>query len=155
MAWTTPRTWNVSELVTAALMNTHVRDNLNYLKEQIDTNLANSFRLVGRRGGSATDWATTGTTNYTPATAKIQVGAVNAVVGGPSGGFYSGSTSVTFPVAFAHKPVVIVTPMNNAGLGHYSLSVSGISTTGFAVSAISTNNPSGSSFPTSWIAIGD
>lgn len=32
MAWTTPRTWQVDELVTATLMNTHVRDNLNALK---------------------------------------------------------------------------------------------------------------------------
>lgn len=29
MAWTTPRTWVDGELVTAALLNTHVRDNLN------------------------------------------------------------------------------------------------------------------------------
>lgn len=28
MAWTNPRTWVTSETVTAALMNTHVRDNL-------------------------------------------------------------------------------------------------------------------------------
>ncbi len=28
MSWTTPRTWVTGELVTAALMNTHVRDNL-------------------------------------------------------------------------------------------------------------------------------
>lgn len=28
MAWTVPRTWVASETVTAALMNTHVRDNL-------------------------------------------------------------------------------------------------------------------------------
>lgn len=28
MAWTAPRTWVTSELVTAAIMNTHVRDNL-------------------------------------------------------------------------------------------------------------------------------
>jgi hypothetical protein len=31
MAWTTPRTWVTDELVTAAIMNTHVRDNLNSL----------------------------------------------------------------------------------------------------------------------------
>ncbi len=31
MAWTTPRTWATSELVTAALLNTHLRDNFNYL----------------------------------------------------------------------------------------------------------------------------
>jgi len=31
MAWTTPRTWTTSELVTASIGNTHWRDNLNYL----------------------------------------------------------------------------------------------------------------------------
>jgi hypothetical protein len=29
MAWTTPRTWVAGEVVTASLLNTHVRDNLN------------------------------------------------------------------------------------------------------------------------------
>lgn len=31
MSWTTPRTWVAGETVTAAIMNTHVRDNLAYL----------------------------------------------------------------------------------------------------------------------------
>jgi len=31
MAWTTPRTWVSGELVTASMMNLHVRDNMNYL----------------------------------------------------------------------------------------------------------------------------
>lgn len=31
MAWTTPRTWTTGETVTDALMNTHVRDQLNFL----------------------------------------------------------------------------------------------------------------------------
>ena len=34
MAWTAPRTWVVSEIVTASHMNTHVRDQLLYLKGQ-------------------------------------------------------------------------------------------------------------------------
>lgn len=34
--WTPPRTWAVGELVTAGLLNTHVRDNLEFLKGQID-----------------------------------------------------------------------------------------------------------------------
>ncbi|MDP1615163.1 MAG: hypothetical protein Q8L68_05140, partial [Methylococcales bacterium] len=32
MAFTTPRTWVAGEIVTAALGNTHWRDNLRYLK---------------------------------------------------------------------------------------------------------------------------
>lgn len=43
MAWTTPRTWTTSELVTAAIMNAHVRDNFNYLASIDEANdLANS-----------------------------------------------------------------------------------------------------------------
>ena len=33
MAWTTPRTWAAAEVVTASLMNVHVRDNLKALTE--------------------------------------------------------------------------------------------------------------------------
>src|SRR3990167_6626892 len=32
MAFTSPRTWVAGEIVTAALMNTHIRDNERYLK---------------------------------------------------------------------------------------------------------------------------
>lgn len=31
MAWTSPKTWSVAETVTAANVNTHLRDNLNWL----------------------------------------------------------------------------------------------------------------------------
>ncbi len=34
MAWTTPKTWNTGDPVTASEMNTQVRDNLDYLKDQ-------------------------------------------------------------------------------------------------------------------------
>jgi len=33
MAWIAPRTWVAGETVTAALMNTHLRDNLNALRD--------------------------------------------------------------------------------------------------------------------------
>jgi len=32
MAWSTPRTWVASEIITAALFNAHIRDNFRYLK---------------------------------------------------------------------------------------------------------------------------
>ena len=31
MAWTTPKTWSANEVVTAALLNLHIRDNLNII----------------------------------------------------------------------------------------------------------------------------
>lgn len=36
MAWTTPRTWTTSELVTAAMLNEQVRDNSNYLQAALE-----------------------------------------------------------------------------------------------------------------------
>lgn len=46
MAWTTPRTWVTGEIVTASLMNTHVRDNLNSLLTVVegDTDATNQHR---------------------------------------------------------------------------------------------------------------
>jgi hypothetical protein len=32
LSWTTPRTWTIAEFVTKAILDTHVRDNLNALK---------------------------------------------------------------------------------------------------------------------------
>lgn len=34
MAWTAPRTWSAGETLTAALLNTHLRDNLNAIRER-------------------------------------------------------------------------------------------------------------------------
>lgn len=50
MAWTDPRTWTDTELVTAAMMNPHVRDNLNYLRtahkyKAADESVASSITL--------------------------------------------------------------------------------------------------------------
>jgi len=36
MAWTTPVTWAIGQLVTASDMNAQVRDNLNHLKVLVD-----------------------------------------------------------------------------------------------------------------------
>ena len=52
MPWTTPKTWATGELVTAADLNTHLRDNLNFL-------LSPNFQEAV---GSGTDFSTTSTT---------------------------------------------------------------------------------------------
>lgn len=49
-AWTTPRTWTTGEVVTASMMNTHVRDNLNYLN--LAVNNAQYSLQVGAYVGS-------------------------------------------------------------------------------------------------------
>lgn len=35
--WTAPRTWTSGELVTASIMNTHVRDNIDWLKTPLES----------------------------------------------------------------------------------------------------------------------
>lgn len=47
MAWTAPRTWVTGEVVTAALLNTHIRDNMNVLNP-------NSFTYIHAPGGAIT-----------------------------------------------------------------------------------------------------
>ena len=54
--WTLPRTWATGEIVTAAQLNTHLRDNLEFLKLREDTPL-NHFTC-----NSTTAYTTTSTT---------------------------------------------------------------------------------------------
>jgi hypothetical protein len=54
--WTLPRTWATGEIVTAAQLNTHLRDNLDYLKLREDTPL-NHFTCT-----SSTAYTTTSST---------------------------------------------------------------------------------------------
>lgn len=51
--WTLPRTWATGEIVTAAQLNTHLRDNLEYLKQRDDTPL-NHFTCTSNTGYSTT-----------------------------------------------------------------------------------------------------
>ena len=39
MAYTAPRTWTNGELIDASIMNTHIRDNLIYLKSQVSAHI--------------------------------------------------------------------------------------------------------------------
>lgn len=49
MGWTNPRTWVTNEVVTAAIMNAHVRDNLNaingFVRKSADESVASSTVL--------------------------------------------------------------------------------------------------------------
>lgn len=50
MAWTAPRTWVVGEVVTASMMNTHVRDNLKALSDLSATSRLNQQQLGAWQG---------------------------------------------------------------------------------------------------------
>jgi hypothetical protein len=51
MAWTDPKTWTAGELVTETMLNTYIRDNDNYLYDQIKYVEFEVF-------GTTTDWST-------------------------------------------------------------------------------------------------
>lgn len=98
-----PVTYDIAGLDPAKTITMHVAPtagtpvnatNLNHIEQGI----ADAPTLTNRQGGSATNWDTAGTTNYVPGDAKMQCGSVN-----------TGATAevvVTFPVAFAYKPLV-------------------------------------------------
>lgn len=65
MAWTPPKTWTAGEVVTAAMLNTHLRDNLNILKTNIgdDGSIAMApayarFSGSGTVAGNLLPWGT-------------------------------------------------------------------------------------------------
>ena len=63
MAWTSPRTWAIAEIITAALLNTHLRDNLSHLYEQrvrsatgvTNLRIEHGSYVVGTLANGATD----------------------------------------------------------------------------------------------------
>lgn len=77
--WTPPRTWTTGEIVTAALLNTHLRDNLEYLKLREDTAL-NQFSVYSNGSFSTTSTtfvdvhATLFTANITTSGAPLLIG---------------------------------------------------------------------------------
>ena len=83
--------------------------------------------LRSRQGGSANDWYSQGSTNYTPGSALIQAGVARvAVVGG------NGNVAITFPVAFSYKPVVFLTkPYDGTAVADLGFSV--ITASGFSI----------------------
>lgn len=106
MGWTSPRDWVTDEIVTEAMMDTHVKDNLNYLKDK-------EFYLSKRQGGLATDWGGAGaggSTDYTPTAGEtlLQCGMWEWSGSAAS----SGSGDVTFPTTFGYSPLVLLTVMS-------------------------------------------
>ncbi len=76
MSWTSPRTWVATEVVTATLMNAHVRDNLNYLFTRPQA--ATALDINSQFSTTATTFANINSTamalNVTPAGTRVLLG---------------------------------------------------------------------------------
>ena len=130
------------DLKTAPTVGTPVNaTNLNHIEQGIATALT----CENRQGGSATNWDTPGTNNYTPSNLLIQCG--SAAIGS------TGDTNITFPVAYSNNPIVVVTSMDV----HTCASVITISTTYFGArmyDTVETDPSKQVSGSMSWISIG-
>jgi hypothetical protein len=112
-----------------------------------DTQVGNRVpQFYRRQGGSATDWNTAGTTTQTPTAVRMQAGVVNLTFSSNT----SVSTTITFPVAFSAKPIVIVSNLTDQDLNPdaFNITTSGCDISMYANVAISGTKP------VAWLAIG-
>jgi hypothetical protein len=84
MAWTPPRTWTTSQLVTAADLNTDLRDNLNYLYDRANTDTA---AVTGLISTNSTSYTQTGSISVTLTTIGKPGTQVAAITHRPQGYF--------------------------------------------------------------------
>ena len=78
--------------------------NMNHIEQGI----LDATMLTHRQGGSSTDWNSPGSTNYTPASVRIQCGMVTS---NPSA-----DVTVTYPVAFSYKPLIFPSTYSSGNL---------------------------------------
>lgn len=108
--------------------------------------------IYRRQGGSATNWSTAGSTNYTPGEALHQVGAVTVTY---SSG--TGTATVTFPQAYTQTPIALLTVNNAANSTKRKMlaTVESLSTTQLGVRVYLTDETTGSgTVDVFWEAIG-
>ena len=73
MGWTAPRTWVAGELETDSIFNTHVRDNLNYLKGNAGAvTISDQLQVTGLGVGHTPDASYIGYFAGTDATVRIE-----------------------------------------------------------------------------------
>jgi len=114
--WTSPRSWSVGELVTAAIMNAHIRDNETFLKTPTESGkvqFASDFTTTSGTFVDLTGMTTTITTqgggldvflrvtlfNSSPAQTKFEL-LVDGSITTYLGRFYNGSTTIASTVTF-------------------------------------------------------
>ena len=100
MAWTTPRTWTTGEVVTKAIMDTHVKDNFNMTAPAILTTAGDILYASGAntparlaKSTTSTHYLTNQGTSNVPAWGQVNV--ANGVTGTlPVGNGGTGATSL-------------------------------------------------------------
>ena len=148
MAWTAPRTWATSELVTAAIMNTHVRDNQLILKDALIAG-GTIQQIYCTLGGGATknpvvdgtthsDWSLCdGNTYNTYATPDL----LNSFIVGAGDTYAQDATGGSATSAHTHGPGTLTTGDNDSDHNHANPDT-GTVTVGTAISFFTPNTGS-------------
>lgn len=95
-------------------------------------------KIVGRVGGSANDWNTAGSTEYTPGVVRCCMGVASVTISAGNG---NGNAAVAFITGsyFDYKPIVICSIINVGGGVIYSASADSVSSTGFTANLTRTD----------------
>jgi len=131
MAWTAPRTWVSGEVMTSALLNTHVRDNLLALNSDVGSFKTDSASFFG-----FTDWQNVVFQNswaqypsQLPPTMYKKVGSWVFVMGAIHSGTL-GNTAFTLPVGYRPTKDVMVFGAGEDSLGFIQQGMSEVLTDG-------------------------
>lgn len=115
----------------------------NAVRDKIEA-LSGGGTTYARQGGSATVWATAGTSNQTiTGSPLIQVGAYTFAA--------TGTQAITFPTAYTYAPHVLVSFGDPTLNGRSYVRADSISNTGFTISF---DNPVAATATVRWLAIG-
>ena len=100
-----------------------------------------------RKGGSASSWATSGTTDYDVSASNVfmQVGALS---------ISANPTIVTFPTAFTQTPWVIGVPASASSYNTFAVQTAGASTTQAAFRIVDDGGVARTGETVNWLAIG-
>jgi hypothetical protein len=108
-------------------------------------------QFTKRQGGSATNWATVGVTNYTPTTVVQQGGVVNVTI---PNGEVTGETIVTFPDDFAYTPIVIATLQAFGVVDLTALACYDHTLTTVKIALLRSGTTGAVTVPVAWLAVG-
>lgn len=110
--------------------------------------------LVNRRGGSATDWSASGTTNYTAGNVRIECGA--HFYDHPGSGTTGELITITFPVAFSQPPLVVfsIAEMGLSGMEFHNVHVYDVTASAVTIRYELYISSPVNDFVINWIAIG-
>lgn len=107
--------------------------------------------LYRRQGGHATILTSPGTTNYSPTGLVMQSGYINVTVAG-----FNASVAITYPVAFSHRPHIILSAEISGSTSFYTWALSHTDDTASGFTAhIRFAGSTSLNVPIGWLAFSD